>query len=306
MQFRDWIERRGGIAHTHDALRAGFTGYAIHAAVKASVVRRIRRSWLATPQAPPLLTRAAASGGRLACLTAASHHGLWVLDDEHVHLAAPPNAGHLRSGDALVHWARGPIPTDRYALVEPVINALWQVADCQPFENALAVWESAIRSGHVAIEVLDGLPLRSAAGRMVRSACSQLSDSGLETIPVSRLARIGITVEQQVVIDGRPVDGLIGDRLVLQLDGFSFHRTSEQRRRDIAADRRLRLRGYTVFRYDYQEVLFEWERVELEIRTAIAQELHRGLRTAARSRAVNAAGGDRREGRMRTPQTVLP
>jgi very-short-patch-repair endonuclease len=34
-------------------------------------------------------------------------------------------------------------------------------------------------------------------------------------------------------------------------------------------------RGYTVLRYDYKEILFEWPRVEQEILQAIAQRLHR-------------------------------
>ncbi|WP_165397273.1 DUF559 domain-containing protein [Microterricola gilva] len=61
---------------------------------------------------------------------------------------------------------------------------------------------------------------------------------------------------------------------MLQIDGFGFHSTAEQRRSDIAHDRLLTLRGYTVFRYDYKEILFEWPRVEAEILRALAQRLH--------------------------------
>ncbi|GAA1946353.1 DUF559 domain-containing protein [Agromyces allii] len=299
MHVGDWIDHAGGIAHTNDALRAGFTRYSIKAAVDARVVRRIRRSWLATVNAPSSLAAAAWSGGRVACLSAASHHGLWTLDDERFHLAVPPHSGHVRRGGALVHWSTGPIPIARTTLVEPVVNALWQIADCRPFEHALATWESAIRSGQISVDLLDRLPMTSAAGRAVRSACSQLSDSGIESIPVARLARIGITVAQQVVLDAHAVDGLIGDRLVLQIDGYAFHRTAEQRQRDIAADRRLRLMGYTVFRIGYADVLNDWERVELEICTAIAQGLH-----LARSDDVQ--GGVRHERRRRTARAVLP
>jgi hypothetical protein len=55
-------------------------------------------------------------------------------------------------------------------------------------------------------------------------------------------------------IDGHPVDGLIGEHLVVQIDGFSHHR-AEQRRRDLRAGARLVLRGYTVLRFDYVQVL---------------------------------------------------
>ena len=61
---------------------------------------------------------------------------------------------------------------------------------------------------------------------------------------------------------------------MLQTDGFSFHSTAEQRRMDIAHDRRLALLGYTVLRYDYRQILFDWPRVEAEILHAMAQGLH--------------------------------
>jgi very-short-patch-repair endonuclease len=99
----------------------------------------------------------------------------------------------------------------------------------------------------------------------VRAVASGLADSGLETLPVAWLAVCGIRVRQQVVIDGHRVDGLIGERLVLQTDGFSFHSSAEQRRADIAHDRRLALLGYTVLRYDYRQILFDWPAVETEI-----------------------------------------
>ena len=131
-----------------------------------------------------------------------------------------------------------------------------------------------MNKGLVHPDYLAGLTLRSAAARRVRTASSSLSDSGVETIPRARLERIGIRMRQQVVLDGHPVDGLIGDRLVLQIDGFSYHSTPEQRRRDIAGDRRLTLRGYTVLRFDYKQILFEWATVEAEILAAMARGLH--------------------------------
>jgi very-short-patch-repair endonuclease len=77
-----------------------------------------------------------------------------------------------------------------------------------------------------------------------------------------------------VTIAGHRVDGLIGERLVLQIDGYGFHSSAEQRAKDIAHDRTLRLMGYTVLRYGYEQVLFAWEVAEHEVRMAIAQGLH--------------------------------
>lgn len=126
----------------------------------------------------------------------------------------------------------------------------------------------------------------------MRDGASQLSDSGIESIPVARLRRIGIPLRQQVVIDGHPVDILIGERLVLQVDGFEFHRTAAQRDRDLAQDRRLVLMGYTVFRLGYADVLYGWPAVESEIRLAMAAGLHRvGVRAASRAQAIGQDSG---------------
>ena len=129
----------------------------------------------------------------------------------------------------------------------------------------------------------------------MRHGASQLSDSGLESIPVARLRRIGITVRQQVVIDGHAVDILIGDRLVLQVDGFGFHRSAAQRERDLAQDRRLVLMGYTVFRYGYADVLYRWPDVEAEIRHAMAARLDlAGGASVARIQAIGRESGGNR------------
>jgi very-short-patch-repair endonuclease len=275
--LQKWLaeSERSGIAHAHEALRAGYTRYELRAALRLGRVTRIRRDWLALPSAPADLRTAAQASGRIACLSLAKRLKLWTMDDDLEHLSVSPHSTYKASEGQRLHWSRNIVPVGRYALVEPIENALVQIADCQPFENALVVWDSALNSRRVSEEQLARLPLRSEAARKVRATSTCFSDSGIETIPVSRLALVGITVRQQVVLCGHAVDGLIGDRLVLQIDGYAHHSSAAQRRSDIAHDRVLVFRGYTVLRYDYKEILFEWPRVEQEILQAIAQRLHR-------------------------------
>jgi very-short-patch-repair endonuclease len=274
MDMSSWLAQHDGIAHSAQALRAGFTRYAIRKSVAGGECERIRRDWLAMPTATADVRAAAALGGRVACLSVARRLELWHLPDGRTHVSVPRNAAVGASGALRVHWSAGPVPVARFALVEPIENALVHIAECQPFENALVVWDSALNTRLVSPQALARLHLHSTAARAVREVASGLSDSGLETLPVSRLAASGIRMRQQVVLDGHPVDGLIGRRLVVQIDGFSFHSTAEQRRADIAQDRRLALLGYTVFRYDYRQILFDWPRVEAEILRAMAQGLH--------------------------------
>ncbi|MEV8263016.1 DUF559 domain-containing protein [Microbacterium sp. NPDC077057] len=86
---------------------------------------------------------------------------------------------------------------------------------------------------------------------------------------------VGIDVRQQVWVDGHPLDGVIGERLAIQIDGFRHHSAAGDRRRDLAADARLALRGYTVLRFDYHQVMVDDRHVEDTVLAALAQGLHR-------------------------------
>ena len=162
-----------------------------------------------------------------------------------------------------------------------MINTLLLVAECVPRDLTLTVWESAVRRGLLSTDELRRVDWRSLRAREAADACSALSDSGLESLFLSRIGRVGAGIRQQVWIDGHPVDFLIGDRLVVQLDGFEHHSAPSARRRDLDADARLALRGYTVLRFDYQQVMYGWDAVEAVIATAMAQGLHLAKRTRA-------------------------
>ena len=250
-------------------------------AVAQGLLTRVRRSWLIGPTADDALVRAVAAGGRLSCVSAASRNGLWVPPHSALHIAVKPTASRVPSDGIVAHWSIGPAPVGRYAAEDHLLNALLLVAECVSRDLALTVWESAVRRGLVQTGVLARVDWRSPRAREVADACSALSDSGLESIFLARIGGLGVGIRQQVWIDGHPVDFLIGDRLVVQLDGFEHHSSPAARRRDMDADARLMLLGYTVVRFDYQQVMFEWERVEEVLATAIAQRLHVPDRTRA-------------------------
>lgn len=172
-----------------------------------------------------------------------------------------------------LHWARGPLPVAAHALHDPPANALFQIARCLPLADALTVWESAIRRGAVEPAELRRIAWRSSAAHRLAAVASDLSDSGIETRFVLLLRRLGISFRQQVWIDGHPVDALIGDLLVVQIDGFAHHQAAD-RRRDLRADARLILRGYTVLRFDFVQILMFPDEVAATIATAVAQRLH--------------------------------
>lgn len=281
MRLATWLRAHGGVAHTSELYAAGFGKRAIAEAVRSGRMLRRRRSWIAVPDADPALLAAIGAGGRLTCVSAARHLGLWVPpSDETVHVAVSPTAARFEASGLRVHWTRGPVPTSPRALVDPLVNVLRHVARCEERVDALAIWESAIRKGLADPAVLTRVQWRSTAAAELASVASSLSDSGLETHFVHLMRRHGVRVRQQVWIDGHRVDGLIGECLIVQLDGFAHHSSAVDRRRDIEADARLRLRGYTVLRFDYVQVLFHPEEVADVVLMAMAQGLHRAARPA--------------------------
>lgn len=268
------MQSRHGVAHTSDSRAAGFSGYDVSALVAAGDLRRVRRSWLVTPDCDPRRVAAASVGGRVTCLSAASLLGLWAPEHTETHIAVPGTASRLDSEGIRLHWSVGPAPSGRGDSVDPLLNVLFQVASCVPQADALAVWESAVRTKAVDLAVLKHVAWRGASARELTDLAVSLSDSGLETRFSLGMRRAEVALRQQVWLDGHPVDGLIGQSLVVQLDGFAHHASAADRRRDLEADARLIARGYVVLRFDYQQVMFRWEYVLETVLTAVAQGAH--------------------------------
>lgn len=263
-----------GYIHRRDLVDHGWSAQAIRAAVAEEDLIVRRRQWILAPAADAALHAAATHGGLVTCVSEATRRGLWVTHrPDRPHLALSP---HSSSHGAGCRWHRSASIAPRgRTLVDSLEDTLSNVARCLPHDAARATWESAIRLGLCSRAHLARVAWRTDAARRLARECSDLSDSGLETIGITRLARAGIPVAQQVRLLGRPVDGLVGRRLVLQFDGWEFHRDAAQRRADLAHDRALHLAGYTVLRFAYADVLGSWPRIEAAVREAIAQGRHR-------------------------------
>lgn len=270
----EFLRRRGGAAHTRTARAAGFTPHAMITAVRHGKIERVRRSWLIHPECAAPRRAAATRGGQLTCVSAAAERGLWVPVEDDIHIWVPPTASRVDATHARLHRATGPVPLANIEPDEHILNVLFHVASCLPPADALAVWESALRRRVVDAEVLSQVVWRSSRAAQIARVADALSDSGLESHFCALLTAAAITVRQQVRIDGHRVDGLIGERLVVQLDGFAFHSAAADRRRDLEQDARLVLRGYTVLRFDYAQVMFDPDAVVDRIRIAMAQGLH--------------------------------
>ncbi|KSU56320.1 endonuclease domain-containing protein [Microbacterium enclense] len=262
-----------GVASSARLQREGASAATIAAAVARGDLVRLRRRWLALPDADPLLVAAARAGVTLACCTAAVRHGLWVLDRDVLHVAAPAHAGRITvAGGTRVHRAQPLLPRHPESLIDEVVNVLGLVSVCLPVEEALAVWDSALNKKLVTLDEMRRYPLGARARRLADLA-TPLPDSGLETFLIVRLRWLGERLSPQAWILGHRVDLLIGERLVLQADGG--HHVGAQREADIRHDALLALNGYHVIRVGYRQIVDDWPSVQLLITQAIAQGLHR-------------------------------
>ncbi|WP_309128483.1 DUF559 domain-containing protein [Microbacterium sp.] len=267
------IRALGGVARTTTLLDRGVSRHDMNLAMRAGIAVRVRRGWLATSDADRMLVQAARHAVVLTCLTQAKRLGLWVHDtDPGLHWGATPGSSGGKPGTAHVHWAKPLLPRHPDALEDPLENVLALVADCAPYEQALATWETALNKGLVQRGALTRLPLKSSARRILDDA-TPFADSGLETYLHPRRRWLRLPLRFQIWIDGHRVDTLIGDRLVLQIDGATH--TGAQRNEDIRHDAALALMGYHVIRVGYRQVMDEWHVVQDLIMRAVAQGLHR-------------------------------
>jgi very-short-patch-repair endonuclease len=267
----DRVRVAGGIVRSAKLARDAISRSVVDAAVSTGALVRVRRTWVAVPDADPYLLAAARTGTVLSCVTQAERIGLWVKEIDRPHVAAHAHAGRATLENATVHRALPLLPRHPDSLVDSIENVLALVAACQPFEAALAVWESALRHALVDATVLARLPLRRTAREILEQA-GRYSDSGLETFVVPRLRWLRVRILPQVWLAGHRVDFLIGDRLVLQIDGG--HHVGPQREEDNRHDAELMARGYFVIRVGYSQMVDDWPSVQALIMTAIAQKLH--------------------------------
>lgn len=273
------LSGNSGWIHYQALIDRGWTAGEILRARKREKIDLLRRRWLVFADTDQVLRAAARRGGWMTSVSALSHYGLWMPPalgaDPLLHVAVAPDANVPIDRRVQLYRIRPVVERSPRSLIDPLPNVLGNIAKRLPYIDSFAVWESAVVQNLITAEELRRMPWTTKAAALLSTEVSSLSDSGVESMFAVRCRRAGIRIVQQVPLAGRPVDALIGTRLVIQIDGYEFHKDARQRRSDIEHDRQLALMGYTVFRFTYQDIVYDWPRVERQIRAAIAQGLAR-------------------------------
>lgn len=292
------IRAGGGVVPDNALARAGIGRGMLAEAVARGVVVPVRRGWHGVPDAPTALVQAVRVGGSLTGASVARLHGLWLFDDGRLHVRVPGNASRLRSPldrsvpldeshDVCVHYRERPGGPHDLPARDSLPRALAEMFTCGSTLSAMIAVDSALNLGE--LSTTGRAELRSlvpASKRGLVDAADPGCDSGLETIARMLPRSKRLAHRTQAFIPGvGHVDLLIGDRLVVELDGAGFH----MEKADFAEDRRrgyeLVLRGYLVVRLTYDMVVHEWDDVRRDLLTLIDRGEHRwGARARAWSR----------------------
>lgn len=266
------LQRLGGVARGTHLHPFGLTRSSLAAAVARDRIRRLRAGVFAAPDADPLITRAAEHGGGITCGTALRARGVWVLDDSpqpHVWVGRNGRTHPHAGCDCVSHFFEG---ETRFGIAD-VETALVHLHRCSGDEAFFSSFESAWRKGL----------LSTAARARIRAALPETArwlvdlarhdaDSGLESLLRLRLHLLGIRLDCQVSVDGLGVvDFVAGGRLIIEADGKENHDGPSKRHKDLVRDAIASRLGYETLRFDYAQIIYDWDSVAPAIVAALAR-----------------------------------
>ena len=254
---------------TYQELRnTGASRAAIERMLRNGALFRVRDGWYASQDTPLDVVTAVTAGGTLTCRGALRVHGIWTTaGPSHVRVA-PKGRVHGRS--ARIHR----LPGSAIGGVDDLPTAIRVAVSCLPLEDSVCAIDSVLNRGAMSLVALEAV-LDTPRGRRLLGLADGRSESGLETLARVRLRACRVKVRTQVVIPGiGRVDLVVGERLIIELDGDEWHSTAEQREKDRRRDSALTALGYLVMRAGYSRVMDDWKSFEQEVLAVVRRREH--------------------------------
>jgi very-short-patch-repair endonuclease len=264
MEVVDEVRRRGGVMN-----RAALPRRAVSQAVAAGLLVVPRRGIVADARLDPAVLQALAAGGVLSCASAALALGLTLLRPPRTLHVTVDRGCHRRHTGLVVH--RRDVPA-----LDGVTTLARTAADCArclPPREALVVVDAVLAKGVSAADIRAELNGRGAgAARRVVARGSALSESSGETVARLAFEDAGLCVEQQVVIPGvGRVDLLVEGRVVVEIDGYTYHSDARQFAADRRRDAQLAALGYRVLRFTWLDAIRRPQYLVETVRAVLAQ-----------------------------------
>lgn len=278
MHVAEIVRSLGGFARRRDLVPLGATPRALAAAVHAGRLERPRRGLYANQETSADQRHAASHGGALTCGAALAEWGAWVRESSDLGVVILDRGHALRRHECTraEHFHHRP-SAPRFGRDDPV-SSLGHYLRCAPDLDSIAcAVESCLALGLVSRRELTVITRgASPAVREIAAWCGSSAESGLETIVRRALGKIGVDARSQVRLPGvGAVDLLIGDCLVVELDGRRHHSDAEAFERDRHRDAAAALLGATVLRFSSSQVHVELDTVVAVVQATMARGAHR-------------------------------
>ncbi|QIM22783.1 type IV toxin-antitoxin system AbiEi family antitoxin domain-containing protein [Phycicoccus sp. HDW14] len=269
----DSLRRLGGCA-TWTELRQVHSERALRRACASGSVVRTARGRYSLPEVGAHRALAAARTATLSHLSAALAHGWKVKTVPDRAWVTVRRKRRLRPADLdgiRPHW-HDLTPAERAAGVTSPVRTVLDCARVLPFDEALAVADSALRAGAVSAEVLRAAaastrgPGATAARRVARHADGRAANP-FESVLRALTLEVGLVLTPQLVIAEPGLFAVVdlGNealRLAVEADGFETHGTRRGLRKDCRRHTELAVHAWSSLRYTYEDVMFEqdWTR----------------------------------------------
>ena len=286
------LARSGGFLRRRDLLALGLNDDAIRRQLSAGGLIRIRHGWYAHPGSIPSeipdATRAVRVGGRLTGMAALSTYGVWVRESPSFEVAVPRSAHGLRSPERMrvalaecpvgrgvrIHWDDEPIDVTSCVWRVGVMAALRAAVSQASLEDAVIVIDSCLHEKLIRESDLpalrDSLPERCA--RAVELADGRAASGG-ETAVRLRMRELGMRFDPQPKLPGvGSLDGRIGTRTFIEVDGFAAHSSPKAFELDHSRDLLADIWKQQVVRMTSQQVFSEWPLCLAAILTALEDD----------------------------------
>lgn len=283
------LKRLGGVADTATLVRAS-SRRKVRTAVSAGEIIRDARGHYALPTAEVARREAARLSGVVSHPSAAARWG-WTmkLPPPLPSVTVPRNrnvAPERREG-VVLHWA----PLSETERREGVTGRVRTVIDCakvMPFDEALAIADSALRYDEVSsrelVSLAERVPTtgRAQCLRVAREADGRAHNPFESVLRAISLEVPGLRLEPQevLVFGGKRMQPDLLDRnrrLVVEADSFGFHSDRAALKRDCERYNLLARHERTVLRFTWEHVMYAPEYVAEVLSDVVARRpvLHR-------------------------------
>jgi hypothetical protein len=250
-----WQEALGelgvAIAARHELIASGATSRGLTAAVKGGHLIRIRRDHYALPGIARPIEQAVRVGGKLGCVSALRHLGIFALNPPATHIQLERDASRCRHPDdrrqslttrrsgTVLHWHDSLDPGAGNEFCVGVMDALADTIQCQPKWLAIASIDSALHQQLIDVDQVPDLFAHAMGKRSMVSLIDGRAEAGQESVLRGICHEAGWSYEIQVSFEGvGRVDTVVEGCVVAEADsrlahdGWRLH--VKDRNRDLA------------------------------------------------------------------------